>query len=721
MIDISTGDFSIVPRIRDDLDKINTWVPSFSRATVGMRINSIGNMVSMGVDVPRFDYDPVTLALRGLLIEESRTNLVLYSEELSNAGASPLAWTVSNLTAAANNATDPTGALTGDKFTENAAAATHQISQSVAISAGGVYAISLFVKRAAGTRHLRLDALDSGSNGFRANFDLDSGTVSSTTGVGSGTILSSAIQAYIGTFSTGWYRLSVVGTVDPASTALTFSAKFQQTAGGVVNYTGDGASALYLWGAQCEACGTNGAAAASSYIKTTTDAAARAADVFSVDDLGDLAPEFLSVTSMSSGAIFAEYRVPAFPATGQAGMVACLNNGSSDQIAFRVIGGGTTDYFGSSALDTTGASVSASTTIRQAGRFAYHDYAASVDGGAAQADTDATISADVDRLYFGRDSTGSAQFLNGYLRKFYFYDTALTNPDLVTLSGGGSITTEPAVLFDFTTSDIEDQLGELDYPVIGYHAPSRDGTASASDAADNYPADAAQFPETFEAWQAATAGSSTYWEVDLGEALAIDYCGIAAHDIGTQGAALSVQYSTDRNTWNTATNSSTSTSGVLFPDDDSEVVLIFSPKVARYWRLYVFNGDAPSTIAVIQFGRILRAPRKIYGGFSPMKLSRDTVLTRTLSRGGQFLGQGIRSMGLVGSFSLRNLAPDWYRENFDPFVESARQYPFFFAWRPADYPSEVSYCWATDDIHPSNMGVADLMQVSVPVRAHAVE
>lgn len=42
---------------------------------------------------PRFDYDPVTLLPRGLLVEEARTNLTLYSEQFDNA-----AWTKLNAT-----------------------------------------------------------------------------------------------------------------------------------------------------------------------------------------------------------------------------------------------------------------------------------------------------------------------------------------------------------------------------------------------------------------------------------------------------------------------------------------------------------------------------------------------------------------------------------------------------------------------------------------------
>lgn len=47
---------------------------TFTRASGGTRVNSAGLIETLTTDQPRFDYDPVTLAPRGLLIEESRVN-----------------------------------------------------------------------------------------------------------------------------------------------------------------------------------------------------------------------------------------------------------------------------------------------------------------------------------------------------------------------------------------------------------------------------------------------------------------------------------------------------------------------------------------------------------------------------------------------------------------------------------------------------------------------
>jgi|688.fasta_scaffold01708_23 hypothetical protein len=57
--------------------------PVFSRGSTGTFVGSDGLIQNAAVNAARFDHDPVTLACKGLLIEESRTNLVFPSETLT--------------------------------------------------------------------------------------------------------------------------------------------------------------------------------------------------------------------------------------------------------------------------------------------------------------------------------------------------------------------------------------------------------------------------------------------------------------------------------------------------------------------------------------------------------------------------------------------------------------------------------------------------------------
>lgn len=71
----------VLPRLALDfttatLDPRITFTRSGNTATV---TNSSGVIVAVNADIPRFDYNPTTLVCNGLLIEESRTNVLLNS------------------------------------------------------------------------------------------------------------------------------------------------------------------------------------------------------------------------------------------------------------------------------------------------------------------------------------------------------------------------------------------------------------------------------------------------------------------------------------------------------------------------------------------------------------------------------------------------------------------------------------------------------------------
>lgn len=73
-------------------------VVSFTRASSATRINALGVLESVAANVPRIDYDPVTLAVRGLLVEEQRTN-VLINSGFSGGGPStvPASWSLTGV------------------------------------------------------------------------------------------------------------------------------------------------------------------------------------------------------------------------------------------------------------------------------------------------------------------------------------------------------------------------------------------------------------------------------------------------------------------------------------------------------------------------------------------------------------------------------------------------------------------------------------------------
>lgn len=75
------------------LDSRITFTRALNTATV---VDSSGNLVTVNANLPRFDYDPTTLACKGLLIEESRTNSLtnntMVGAVAGSPGTAPTSW-----------------------------------------------------------------------------------------------------------------------------------------------------------------------------------------------------------------------------------------------------------------------------------------------------------------------------------------------------------------------------------------------------------------------------------------------------------------------------------------------------------------------------------------------------------------------------------------------------------------------------------------------------
>lgn len=261
------------------------------------------------------------------------------------------------------------------------------------------------------------------------------------------------------------------------------------------------------------------------------------------------------------------------------------------------------------------------------------------------------------------------------------------------------------------SDDLAAGTAQADQPLtharIGYQKIT--GTITASGSANGFPASAADNELTYSFWKPDAMPGT--WEIDIGGAETVNYFGIAAHTCGTDQAEIHAEY------WN---GSSWIEIDSVLPGDDSPIMFIFDDVFAAKYRVRLTGSTAPR-IGVIYIGELLEMQRGIYGGHSPLSLSRNTVVRPTLSERGQFLGRSIIRSGSSTTWQWRNLTAAWYRANFDPFVEHARTKPFFIAWRPATYPNEVGYCWTRNDIQPSNTGTRDLMEVSMTAEGLGID
>ena len=238
----------------------------------------------------------------------------------------------------------------------------------------------------------------------------------------------------------------------------------------------------------------------------------------------------------------------------------------------------------------------------------------------------------------------------------------------------------------------------LTYARIGYQSYLDDATITTDETAiDGYPVSNMLNDQTFEKFK--VDGNFTTIYADLGEAKSIDYLAL----VSKNSSAVVLRYSTDGVTYQDLTS--------ILDASSATKMLLFETTLARYWRIFITSSDTID-IANMKLGEALAMYRPIYGGHSPATLSRKTVLSNTISEGGEFLSSNVTRQGFSGSYDYQHLPAAWYREYFDPFVSYARTGTYYIAWNPEDYPTEVIYAWSTGDIQPSNMGIRDLMQVS---------
>ena len=264
----STGDEYITVDYRTGF--VDDWIDwdnaNLEAATSYIPTTSVIN------SAPRFDHDPVTGESLGLLVEESRTNLLMWSEDFRNTADAGEArpWLYSNASITPNAVIAPDGSLTGDKLVENASTAWHYILGTSVSFTPQVYCFSFYAK-AAERSVLQIIPNGSAFPSSYANFDLSAGIVSASSGLE---------DSFIIPAKDGWYRCVVVDTATATvSTNAAFVACYDSPlASRASSYTGNGTSGIYIWGAQLEE-----GAFPTSYIPTTSSTVTRAADVASIE------------------------------------------------------------------------------------------------------------------------------------------------------------------------------------------------------------------------------------------------------------------------------------------------------------------------------------------------------------------------------------------------------------------------------------------------------
>jgi hypothetical protein len=368
-------------------------------------------------DVPRFDYNPTTLAPRGLLIEESRTNFALRSEEFDNGS-----WAQNGLnTITPNVAVAPDNTTTADKLVENTSNVNHFAIQGYTKAASALaYTFSCWVK-AAERNFIRLSITDDGGNsGVFVNFNLSTGAILTQGTFGSGW---SAQSSRIEQYPNGWWRCVLRGT-SQALTNLNTALRISNDGSGGA-YLGDGVSGVFVWGAQLEQ-----AEFETSYIPTTSGSASRSADNALITGGG-----FSGFFNAAAGTILVVGTSAPLFVANQDALLVDDNTTNEAYFSRRVAGPG--PLFQVNDGGVTQAAIGAGswgnlTRGSMASAYAANDFATSFNGGAVQTDASGTLPT-VTQMQIGRQGVG-ANYWNGWIERIQYWNTRLTNAQLQQLT-----------------------------------------------------------------------------------------------------------------------------------------------------------------------------------------------------------------------------------------------------------------------------------------------
>jgi hypothetical protein len=380
-------------------------VTAYTATTTQAITNYIPALQSAASGVARFDNNPTTGESLGFLIEESRTNLNVYSSDFSNA-----VWTKVQGSITANIIVAPDGTLTGSKFVESTATTTqhnvYQIGRTIGATSNTA---SVYLK--AGERTAVYFVIYDVSTNAGAYFNLANGTITST---------DSGVTSSITSVGNGWYRCVITRTT--ASTANGGMNVFINS--GSTSYTGDGFSGIYIWGAQLEA-----GAFATSYIPTVASQVTRAADNASMTGTN-----FSTWFNASEGTLYVDAIADA-TASGASRFIGITNASGTTQIDIYRNTGSVFGYVfssGAAQANMSLGSVAAQSSFKATLAYKTNDVAGSSNGAVVVTDTSATIPV-VDRMFIG-SSSGSFQWSNSPIKKIAYYPLRVTNANLQALT-----------------------------------------------------------------------------------------------------------------------------------------------------------------------------------------------------------------------------------------------------------------------------------------------
>ena len=400
-----------------------TTATFYSVTTASQIRNFVPTLQLANNNQPRFDHNPITGESIGLRIEETRTNILRYSSDFTDAN-----WEVVLGSVQSNVAIAPDGTQTADKFVEDTTPTSiHRVTQQFGNYSTSTYTFSAFVKSSERAVSLWFRNADNSANYSTVVYSISSGTAVVAAAVALGVGYSNA-SSTISDAGNGWYRISLTTTIDASVTAI--KVWLRPYLGSSGTYTGDSFSGFLMWGAQLEY-----GAFSSGYVPTVTTATIRQADFAAIQgtafnnfydiDSGTFVTKF-SILGNGSGGFPGIFYVDDGTTANTFG--AYFNDAGDDYIKFE-------SYVNSVAqhgADLIAQAAVLNTAYTIAAAYATNDIAGSGNGGTVATDTINTRPV-VNRLVIGQ-LRGSVFYLNGHIRRFAYYPDRLSNLQLQALT-----------------------------------------------------------------------------------------------------------------------------------------------------------------------------------------------------------------------------------------------------------------------------------------------
>ncbi len=377
----------------------------FTRSGSATRINSQGLIETVANGVSRLNYpliDGKVVGCPSHLLEPERLQLIRYSEDFSQSAFYDLS---NDVTIENSSIISPKGIIGVQELRENSDNDDHLI-KSVNTFTEADCSFSIFAKYKGNDRNIKLSL----GTGKYASFDLQNGTYFD---------VQAATVAEIEEYPNGWYRCVINGNISASKLNIILLNNTTET------YQGDGASGVYIWGAQLEQ-----GSYPTSYIKSNGSQTTRSAET--ANNSGDA-----STFNDSEGVLMAE--ISALADDGGVRAIS-LNNGSvqnrisirynstSNQIQYQYTVGGSVQ------ANILANVVDVKTPHKIAVKYKLNDFELFIDGISRGTDLVGSIMPSETLTNLDINGSGSLDYFYGNTKQIQYYDSALTDSELETLT-----------------------------------------------------------------------------------------------------------------------------------------------------------------------------------------------------------------------------------------------------------------------------------------------